>query len=101
MQFGKGITGVLDEGGVLGFFTLELAEGHAHLRHLCVRRGARTPGRALALIRAARRVVLAVGQSQMLVHAKGERLNRLVRWYFHATPYKQADDGAMLYQVRA
>lgn len=100
MCFAQGITGVMDQGGVRGFFTLELTDGIPSLRHFCLDRQHRTFTNALRLMRGVREIVRRAGFAQMLVHAKREKLRRLVEWYFRAAPYKQSEDGSSLYLVR-
>lgn len=99
MRFQGGITGVLDEGGVRGMFTLELVDGFPHLRHFCVARASRRPALARRLIRSVRAVVRQAGQSQMLVHAKQDRIVRLIRYYFRTASYQRTTEGDSLYLV--
>ena len=101
MHFLEGITGILDEEGVRGFFTLEMVDGFPHLRHLCVARAYRRVDRARRLIQAVRTVVCRSGSTQMLVHAKQEHITRLIRYYFRTAAYQRTVEGDSLYLVEA
>lgn len=84
---------------IQGFFTLNFVDSYINLQHFCVAREFRTVKMAAKLIRCVRDVVKKLGYNKMIVHGKGERINKVISWYFKTKPYKTAEDGALLYLV--
>tara|TARA_R100001086_G_scaffold236263_3_gene159627 strand:+ start:236 stop:667 length:432 start_codon:yes stop_codon:yes gene_type:complete len=101
MGFGLKSTVVLLRGDeIQGFFTLNISRGYPHLQHFCMAGSHRwDQSGAWRLIRSARRAALFAGYGRMIVHARGNRLTRLVRAYFRAMPYYQAEDGTAFFFV--
>lgn len=100
MRVHDGMTAVLDDGGPVGLFTLETIDGWLHLRHFCVARAHRSHAAARQLGRAMCRVARRSGYAEMLVHAKDDRIDRFILYWFRdARPYGRGYTGAALYRV--
>lgn len=84
---------------IQGFFTLNFINGYIHLQHFCVAREFRSLQVTVKLFKCVRDIVKKIGYSKMIVHCKGERLNKLISWIFRAKPRKVTEDGILLYLV--
>lgn len=93
-------TTIMQNGKVLGFFTLHEEHGMPSVRHFFVGKSHRTPDNARWLVKGMRGSVIVKDHPQMIVHAVKDRpyIRKFVEYYFKVKPYAE-DDKAWFYKV--
>lgn len=87
-------THVLENGEILGFFTIREERGVPSLQHFCIKKKYRSNKNARLLAKFFKAVVMRKGSLFAIVHAVRNKpcLKRLIEFYFKAKPYAETEN---------
>ena len=98
MKFEEYATWILEDDGLIGFFTLRREKGLPNVVHFAVSKERRSMSNARKLVKALVIKARHYGKT-MILHSKKDYLDKIIRYYFKTKPYTEAD-GYRFYIVK-